>query len=199
MVSQKQRLNEFFRHQGLLLSKELERGGLAREQIARLVEAGELQKVARGLYALPDYTPSEHEGLMIVTKRQPRSMFCLLTALRFHELTTQAPFEIWVALGKDDKPPRLSYPPIRVVRYSPQSLAAGVKQYTVDNIRIRITDIPKTIADCFKYRHRIGLDVALEALREAYLERNLDMDKVWQYAKINRVAKIMQPYLKGLS
>lgn len=185
--------------QALVRSYELVRAGLDRKQIARLVAGGELKRIGRCLYARPDYQPDTQEGLIMVAKRAPGVVFCLLTALRFHELTTQAPFQIWIGIGQDAKPPRMDYPPVRAIRYSQASLQVGVTAHTLDHTTVRVTDVAKTVADCFKYRNRVGLDVALEALREAFHERRLDMNALWSYAKTNRVAKVMQPYLEFLA
>ena len=132
-----------------------------------MMAAGTLLRVARGLYALPDYQGGEHGALVTVAKRAPGVLFCLLTALRFHDLTTQAPFEVWIAIGNKDHPPRLDYPPLRTVRFSDAALTAGVDMHLIDGVTLRVTGVAKTVADCFKFRNKIGLDVALEALREA--------------------------------
>jgi len=185
--------------QGVVRWHQLIKCGLHDGDIPRLEAAGALKRIGHGLYALPDYQPDTHEGLILVAKRAPRVVFCLLTALRFHDLTTQAPFQIWIGIGQNDKPPRMAYPPLRVVRYAQASLNAGVVEHTLDHTSVLITDIAKTVADCFKYRHRIGLDVAIEALRESHRDHKLDMNTLWEYAKINRVAKVMRPYLDTLA
>ena len=132
-------------------------------------------------------------------KRAPKVLFCLLTALRFHDLTTQAPFQVWIAIGNKAHPPRLDYPPIRTVRYSAESLAAGVEEHKVEGTSIRVTCIAKTVADCFKFRNKIGLDVALEALRECRRGRRCTMDDLWEAARICRMTQVMRPYLESLT
>ncbi len=137
--------------------------------------------------------------------RHPRAVVCLLSALRFHELTTQAPFEVWLAIPNKARPPRLDYPPLRVVRFSDSGLTEGVEEYEIDGVPVRITGIARTVADCFKYRNKIGLDVALEALKDALKEgqggrgRRASVDEIWHYAQLDRVANVMRPYLDALA
>lgn len=191
-------IHRLFVRNGTLRSNELVARGVPRVQLSRWVAAGELQRLARGLYALPDYAPNEHASLVEVARRAPRVVFCLLTALRFHELTTQAPFEVWIAIGNKDHPPRLPYPALRVQRFSPVSLHYGVETHHVDGAVLRVTDVAKTVADCFKFRNKIGLDVALEALRDTLNGKRASADAVWEAAKVCRVARVMQPYLESL-
>jgi predicted transcriptional regulator of viral defense system len=156
-------------------------------------------RLARGLYALPDYQSGEHGALVEVAKRAPKVVFCLLTALRVHDLTTQSPHDVWIAIGNKDHPPRMSYPRLRAVRFAPDSLKAGVETREVDGTTIRITNVAKTVADCFKFRSKVGLDVALEALREARRTKLASTDDLWRYAGIDRVVNVMRPYLEALS
>lgn len=191
-------VRRLFARSSTLRSSELVAHGILRVQLSRWVAAGELQRLGRGLYALPDYAPNQHASLVEVASRAPQVVFCLLTALRFHELTTQAPFEVWIAIGNKEHPPRLPYPKLRVQRFSPASLHYGVEEHRVDGATLRITDIAKTVADCFKFRNKIGLDVALEALRDAVQHRRVSMDEIWRAAKVCRVATVMRPYLESL-
>ncbi|MCE7032836.1 type IV toxin-antitoxin system AbiEi family antitoxin domain-containing protein [Lysobacter sp. GX 14042] len=185
--------------QGTARSHELEAAGVARSQLSRLVVSGQLVRVARGLYALPGREPASDEALVIVVKRVPEAIFCLLTALRLHRLTTQAPHEVWIAIGHKDRAPRLDWPPLRVVRFSGSSLEAGIETRVVDNVPVKLTSIARTVADCFKFRNKIGVDVAMEALREARRSRVTSMDELWHFAHICRVANVMRPYLEALS
>lgn len=164
-----------------------------------MVAAGQIVRVGRGLYALPTYRSGEHGSVVTVAKRAPEVLFCLMTALRIHELTTQSPFEIWIAIGNKDYPPRMDYPPLRVVRLAKASLEAGVERRKVDGTPVRVTSVAKTVADCFKFRNKIGLDVALEALREARRTKKVSSDDLWHFAKIDRVANVMRPYLEAVS
>lgn len=192
-------IEALLRRAGTLRSRELVAAGLSRSEISRRVAAGGLLRVARGLYALPDYQGGAHDALLSVARRAPRVVFCLLTALRIHELTTQAPFEVWIAIGNKAHPPRLDYPPLRTVRFSPATLAAGVETRLLDGTTVRVTDVAKTVADCFKFRNKIGLDVALEALREARRANKASADALWRYAKLNRVTNVMRPYLEAVA
>jgi predicted transcriptional regulator of viral defense system len=195
------------RTRGLLRPLDLAARGLPRVSLTRLVRQGRLARVGRGLYALPDRSVSEHAALAEVARMHPRAVVCLLSALRFHELTTQAPFEVWLAIPNKARPPRLDYPPLRIVRFSEASLTDGVEEHLIDGVPARITGVARTVADCFKYRNKIGLDVALEALREALREalgttrqrRRATLDDLWYYARLCRVANVMRPYLEVLT
>lgn len=187
------------RRRGAVRSRELEAAGVARAQLSRLVAAGELVRLARGLYALPDHSPAADDGLLQVARRAPDARLCLLTALRLHELTTQAPFEVWIAIGNKDRAPRMDWPPLRVVRFSGEALNAGVTTLKTGGMPVRVTNVAKTVADCFKFRHLVGLDVALEALREALRTRRAQPDELWRYARICRVTRVMRPYMEALA
>ena len=123
----------------------------------------------------------------------------MLTALRVHELTTQSPHEVWIAIGNKDHPPRLSYPRLRTLRFSPASLEAGIETHTIDGTPIRVTSVAKTVADCFKFRSKVGLEVALEALREVRRTRRASVDELWRCARVDRVVNVMRPYLEALA
>ena len=190
--------------QGLLRPLDLDARGLPRVSLTRLVRQGRLARVGRGLYALPDRPVSEHSALAEVARRHPRAVVCLLSALRFHELTTQAPFEVWLAIPNKARPPQLDHPPLRIVRFSESGLIEGVEEHEIDGVPVRVTGIARTVADCFKYRNKIGLDVALDALKEALLEqggrgRRASIDEIWRYAQLDRVANVMRPYLEALA
>ncbi|SFN47783.1 type IV toxin-antitoxin system AbiEi family antitoxin domain-containing protein [Dokdonella immobilis] len=191
-------IRRLFAQTGTLRSRELEAYGIRRIQLSRWAAAGELNRLGRGLYALPDYAPNEHASLVEVARRAPHVVFCLLTALRFHELTTQAPYEVWIAIGNKEHPPRLLYPKLRVLRFSPESLHYGVEEHSVDGAMLKVTSMAKTVADCFKFRNKIGLDVAIEARREAVKRRRVSADEIWRAAKVCRVAAVMRPYLDSI-
>jgi predicted transcriptional regulator of viral defense system len=196
-TSAEDRLRKALRKAGAARTRELEKAGIARTQIARLVSAGKLQKIGRGLYAPADYQGTENSALVAVAKRAPNVVFCLLTALRFHEITTQSPFEVWIAIANKDHPPRLEYPPLRTVRFSEPSLRYGVAVKEVEGVALRITSPAKTVADCFKFRNKVGLDVALDALRDVLRDRKATVDELWRCAEVNRVANVMRPYLEA--
>ena len=149
--------------------------------------------------ALPDRPASEHTTLAEVASKHPNTLVCLLSALQFHGLTTQSPFEVWVAIANKARAPKMDYPPLRVVRFSGDALTEGVEKHVVDGVTVQVTSVAKTVADCFKYRNKIGLDVALEALREAWNAKRVKMDDLWHCAQVCRVANVMRPYLEALT
>ncbi|NHZ69769.1 MAG: transcriptional regulator [Thermotogales bacterium] len=184
---------------GVLRPRDLESYGIPRVYLSRLHAAGKLQRIGRGLYVLPGTNVSEHRSLAEACKRIPKGVVCLLSALRFHELTTQSPFEVWLAIGGKAWRPRVEYPPLRIVRFASAALNAGVEEHRIDGVSVPVFIPAKTVADCFKYRNKIGLDVAIEALRECLRSKRCTMDDLWQYAKICRVQNVMRPYLESLS
>ena len=193
------RLIELVRSQGLLRSCDLTAQGIPRVSLTRAVRRGQLERVGRGLYGLPGRQVSEHGTLAEVARRVPKGVVCLLSALRFHGLTTQAPFEVWLAIENKAMAPNLSYPKLRIVRFSGAALTEGVEAHVVDGVTVCVTGVAKTVADCFKYRNKIGLDVALEALRDAWHAKRMTSDDLWHYAKVCRMANVMRPYLDSLS
>ncbi len=184
---------------GVLRPRDLDPYGIPRIYLSRLHAAGKLQRIGRGLYVLSGAEVSEHRSLAETCKRIPKGVVCLLSALRFHELTTQAPFEVWLAIGEKVWRPRMEYPPLRIVRFSSTALDAGVETHQIDGVSVLVYTPAKTVADCFKYRNKIGLDVAIEALIECWRSQRCTMDELWQYAKICRVKNVMRPYLESLS
>ena len=190
---------ELVKKAGVLRPRDLEPYGIPRVYLSRLHRAGKLQRIGRGLYVLPGTNVSEHRSLAEACKRIPNGVICLLSALRFHELTTQSPFEVWLAIGEKAWRPRVEYPPLRIVRFASAALSAGVEEHRIDGVSVPVFIPAKTVADCFKYRNKIGLDVAIEALRECWRSKRCTMDDLWQYAKICRVQNVMRPYLESLS
>ena len=193
-----EKLIDLVRSQGLVRPCDLAPLGISRVSLTRAVRRGQLERVGRGLYGLPGREVSAHGGLAEVARRVPKGIVCLLSALRFHGLTTQAPFAVWLAIENKSIAPKLDYPPLRIVRFSGAALTEGVEEHAVDRVTVRVTSVAKTVADCFKYRNKIGLDVALEALREAWHEKRVTSDDIWRYAKVCRVANVMRPYLESL-
>ena len=187
------------RQEGLLRSRDLQARGISREYLHRLTERGQLERTERGLYALPEATLTEYHSLAEVAKRVPHAIICLLSALEFHELTTQAPFQVWLAIDPKAYRPSFAYPPLRVVRFSGEALTYGTELHVIEQVPVRITTPAKTVADCFKYRHKLGLDVALEALHETWHKRRTTIEELEEAAKVCRVTKAMRPYLEELS
>jgi predicted transcriptional regulator of viral defense system len=192
-------LRRLFDRHGPLRARELQKHGVSRVQAARWVANGALQRLSRGLYAPAQYEPDEHISLITVARRVPGALFCLLTALRLHELTTQAPFEVWIALPVKARAPRLDWPSLRVTRFSESTLAQGVETRRIDGVQIEVTSVAKTVADCFKFRSKVGLDVALEALREVRRKRRTSSEELWRYARLCRVDAVMRPYLEAIT
>lgn len=193
-----QRVLDLARQKGQLRARELEAIGAPRVVLTRLTAAGQLEKVGRGLYRLPDAEVSEFESLGTIATQVPQAVFCLLTALQFHELTTQLPRQLWIAMPRGSHRPRLDYPPIKMVQFTGDAYSAGIEEVTRDGVRLRVYSAAKTVADCFKHRHKIGLDVALEALKDARLRGKASIDDIWGFAKIDRVANVMRPYLESV-
>ncbi len=186
------------RKRGIARSREIEAMGISREYLRKLHEQGVVQRLGYGLYSLVDFEPTEHRTMVEACKRVPNGIVCLLSALQFHDLTTQLPFEIWLAIDRKAWRPRENSIPLRIVRFSGPALEAGVEKYEIEGVKVRVYNVAKTVADCFKYRHKIGLDVALEALREGWRARRFTMDELWRYGKICRVANVMRPYLEAM-
>ncbi len=194
-----QQVLKIVRKKGMLRSRDLDKYEIPRVYLSRLCERDLLQRVDRGLYVLPESEATEHHTLAEACKRIPNGVLCLLSALRFHQLTTQAPFEIWMALKGPTWQPRIDRPKIRFVRFSGSAFEAGIEQHTIEGVSVKVYNPAKTVADCFKYRNKIGLDVALEALRECRGERKCTNDELWEYAKVCRVARIMRPYMEAMT
>ena len=184
------------RRKGVLRAKDVNERGLHHEYLRRLCEEGLLVRVARGLYVPADKDFGAHQTLAEVARRVPRGVICLLSALRFHELGTQLPHEVWMAIDRKAALPQVDRLPLRIVRFSGPALTEGVEEHDVEGVTIRVYCPAKTVADCFKYRNKIGLDVALEALQSCRQQRKATMDDLWRYAKTCRVANVMQPYLE---
>ena len=179
-------------------ARELRNAGVPVWLLSQLTASGQLRRIGRGLYAHPDATASTHQSLIEAVKQTPRAVVCLLSALQVHKIGTQAPFEVWIALPAGTHAPRIAYPPLRVIRLSGDALTAGIDIVKLDDVPVRIYNLAKTITDCFKLRNKIGLEVALEALREAWNARKVSMNDLERYAKINRMTNVMRPYLEAL-
>ena len=196
-TSQPERILQKARTQGTLRAKDLPAVGADRIALTRLTASGQLEKVGRGLYRLPGSAVSEHETLVTVAAQVPQAVFCLLTALQFHGLTTQLPREVWIAMPRGSHAPRVDYPPIKMVQVTGEAYEAGVEVHERDQVPLRVYGVAKTVADCFKHRNKIGVDVALEALRDALAQRKATSEELWRYATICRVANVMRPYLEA--
>lgn len=189
---------ELLHAKGMVRAHELASIGVTGETLQQLLRTGLLVRISRGLYAAPDRARNEHDQLAQLAIKHPRMVFCLLTALRIHGLTTQAPHAVWVAISPNARTPKVSYPPLRIVRLSDADVQ--VVTISLDGIvHIPVTSVAKTVADCFKFRNKIGLDIALEALRDAWRQKKVTMDELWESAQLCRVANVMRPYLESLA
>ena len=198
-MDRSQQVLQLVEQAGVLRPRDLDAHGIPRIYLSRLCDRGYLERVGRGLYVLSNADVSEHHTLAEACKRVPHGVVCLLSALRFHGLTTQSPAEVWLAIGSRAWRPRVAYPRLRLCRFSARGLESGVETHTVDGVLVRVFNPAKTVADCFKYRNKIGLDVALEALRDCRRQRRCTNDDLWHYAKICRVANVMRPYMEAVA
>ena len=190
---------DLVREAGLVRPRDLESAGIPGGSLAQLASRGLLARVGRGLYAVPGAVPSEHRSLAEVSKRTPRGVICLLSALRFHGLTTQAPPEVWLAIGPKDRAPRPDGVRLRIVRVSGEARDAGVETHIVEGVPVRVYGVAKTVADCFKFRNKIGIDIAVEALRDCLEQRRCTTDQLSDFARVCRVSRVMQPYMEALA
>ena len=198
-ATHEQQVLRLARARKLLRARDVTQKGLPTITLTRLVQAGKLERIARGLYGLPGAPTSEHRSLAEVAARVPKGVVCLLSALRVHELGTQAPFEVWIAIPQHMVAPRLDQPAIRVVRMSDQALADGVERRIIDGVKVPVFTAARTVVDCFKFRNKIGLDVALEALRDGWTQRKFTLDDLWRHATLGRVANVMRPYIEAIT
>ncbi len=182
------------RNTGVFRPKEAKALGLHPEQIRRLTRQGHLTRLGRGLYAPASAQPGEYHTLAEVAKRVPKGIVCLLTALRFHTLGTQHPREVWLAVDRRAAIPRLDVAPVRIVRMSGAALTTGIEEHEVEGVTVRVTSPARTVVDCFKFRNKIGVDVAVEALRDYRRLRKGTVDELWRHAGQLRMTRVMQPY-----
>lgn len=188
----------FRRQGGVLRTSEAIRLGIHPRTLYAMRDAGMLERLSRGLYRLADLPPLGNPDWVVVAMRVPSGVICLISALAWHELTTQIPHEVYLALPRGAEPPRLDHPPIRVFWFTGKAFSEGIETHEVDGVSVRIYGVEKTLADCFKYRNKIGLDTAVEALKRYVSSRRVQVDKLMAYARICRVEKVMRPYLEAL-
>lgn len=198
-MNQSDHILELARHRRVLCAADVRAQGWSPQLLLSLHQAGKLQRLARGLYSLPDADITEHQTLIEVCQRVPKAVLCLLSALQFHGIGSQMPHEVWVALPQATHTPALDYPLLRITRLRGESYSEGVQTVTEHGAPIRVYSVAKTVTDCFKFRNKIGLDVALEALKEAWRGRQVTMAELNHFARINRVERVMQPYLEAVA
>ena len=177
---------------------ELSKAGVHRETIRRMVEAGDIIKIARGLYSSPDYQPTENYSLIEAQKLVAKGVVCLLSALSYHNIGTQNSSEVWMAIPRKTRAPKIDNSPVKIVKFSGEGYRNGIETHIIENNEIKIYNIPKTIADCFKYRNKLGIDVAIEALKDVILNKRTTVDELLKYSEICRVRKIITPYMESL-
>src|ERR1700693_2519679 len=182
----------------IVRAKDARELGIPRTYLPRLARRGDLEKVGPGLFSSRGFSRTEHSSLIAAAFQTPQGTVCLLSALRFHNFTTQSPHEVWMAIGHKAWAPKISSPPVRLVRMSGPALHFGMKEYSISGAILRVFSPAKTVADCFKFRSKIGLDVAIEALKECRRTKKATMDELWAAAKVCRVANVMRPYMESL-
>ena len=193
------RLLKLARQQPILRVKDLLDAGIHPEHLRRLHQKGVVARTSRGVYRLVDADYTEHLSLAEVAKRVPHSVVCLLSALQFHRMGTQLPPDVWLAIERRTAQPASMNPQLRVVRLSGPAFSEGIEERRIEGVRVRIYSPAKTVADCFKFRNKVGLDVAMEALRDGWRSRKLTMADVVRFAKVCRVERVMRPYLESLT
>jgi len=198
-ISDEIALKLFREHCGVLRTSQAIKLGIHSRTLYELRDTNRIEQISRGVYRLADLPEITNPDLMLVATRVPESIICLVSALAFHEITTEIPHEVYIALPRDTKRPRLSYPPTRVFRFSKRTFSTGVETHKVDGLLVRVFDPEKTVADCFKFRHKIGLDVAVEALKLCRARKRFRLDKLIEYSRVCRVSRIIRPYLEALS
>ena len=188
----------FARHHGVMRTSDALAAGVHRRTLYWMRDAGQLEPLSRGVYHLTSHDLPAKPDVAAVMRRAPRAVLCLVSALDVHEIGTQIPAEVQIALPRDMRPPRIDYPRIRVFHMSPQSLAAGAEERTAEGVTLRVFNVAKTVADCFKYRSSVGADVALEALQEVIREHRATPGEIMEYARVDRVQNVIRPYLEAL-
>ena len=183
------------RKRGVIRAADVEEAGASRTLLPYLADKGELRRISRGAYALADYQP-EHETLVAAATTVPHGVICLLSALQFHEITTQMPMQTWLAIRRGMRRPTCKELSLQVVKLTGPAFSEGIEEHDADGIAIRVYSPAKTVVDCFKFRNRIGLDLAREALRDALAQRKATRDEIWRLAKCCRMARVMRPYLE---
>ncbi|HYN03000.1 MAG TPA: type IV toxin-antitoxin system AbiEi family antitoxin domain-containing protein [Vicinamibacteria bacterium] len=184
---------------GVVRPMDLDRRGVPRAHLYALVRAGRVERQGRGLYVAKGHRYTADHTLAHVAKRVPGGVVCLLSALRFHDLTTQLPAEVWLALPQKARRPQLDYPRLRIARFSGAALSEGIEEHSVEGVKVRVYSAAKTVADCFKYRNKIGIDVAVEALKDFTRTHRGEADELARFARICRVSRVMQPYLDAIA
>ena len=197
MATHAEALLDLAHTRGILRSREVEEAGIPRQYLSRLVDQGELVRIGRGLYQHPGHHVTAQHSLAVAAKRVDGGVICLLSALQFHDLTTQNPHSVWMAIGHKDREPSVDAVNLRVVRMSGEARAKGIESCEIEGVSVPIYSAAKTVADCFKFRSTVGKDVAIEALKD-YMGRGGAVDPLWTYAEVCRVQNVIRPYMEML-
>ena len=182
----------------ILRVKDLKEAGIHPEYLRRLCQTGQLERIGRGLYIRAGSQVSANIALAQAAKWVPHGVVCLLSALRFHDIGTQNPFEVWMALERNTRRPQMDYPRLRILRFSGRAFTAGAQEHQIEGVTAKVYDPAKTVVDCFKYRNKVGIDVAIEALRDSTQSKKCTAAQLWEYARVCRVTKVMEPYLEAV-
>jgi predicted transcriptional regulator of viral defense system len=188
----------FREHGGIVKAGTAIREGIHPRTLYEMRDKGIVEVLSRGLYRLADLHPLDHQDLITVMLRIPNGVVCLISALAFHDMTTQVPHEVYIAVDRISRPPQIDYPPVRIFRFTGQAFKSGIESHKTEGVPLRIYSPEKTIADCFKYRNKIGLDTAIEALRLYRERKRFKVNDLMQFARVCRIEKIMRPYLEAL-
>lgn len=194
----KERPEKIFRkHGGQLRMSEAIEQGITRYMLYSLRDRGVIEQVSRGIYRLVDLPPISNPDLVTVSLRFPNAVICLVSALAYHDITTQIPHVVFVAVSRDSRMPSLDHPPIQAHRFSNEAYNSGIEEHPIDGVPVKVYSPEKTLADCFKFRNKIGMDVVLEALKLYKTRKKFNLGELLRYAKICRVEKVMRPYLEA--
>ena len=199
-MDDKNKILKYAAQKGAICPREIKNMGISRQILYRLYREGKLVRIDRGVYSIQNVDPTQWHTYATVAVAFQKSVICLLSALQFHDLTTQMPHKVWIALNRktdrrSSKPSRL---PVSIVRFSGDSFSQGIEIHNIEGVDIQIYSAAKTVADCFKYRNKIGLDIAIEALTDCIRQKKASRDQIWQFAKICRVSKVIRPYMEAI-
>ncbi|WP_339670992.1 type IV toxin-antitoxin system AbiEi family antitoxin domain-containing protein [Dasania marina] len=198
MATKRQQVIDFMNKKSLVRPRDLVAMGLPKDYLYQLAKKGVVERVSRGLYSLPGGDISEWASFVEAQRRVPKGVFCLLSALAFHKFTTQNPHELWIAIANKAWRPEIDYPPVRFIAMSGVALDNCIEAHVINGVDIRVYSAAKTVADCFKFRSRVGLDVAIEALKEGWRHKKFTMDELMHCAELCRVANVIQPYAESV-
>lgn len=197
-MERKEKILKIAEEKGIVRASDLEAEGISRNYLYAFCKSGLLQKLSRGLYTLPDAPVTEHINLIEVAKRFPSTVICLISALSFHDLTTQIPHEIWITVPRGAWRPKIDYPPLNLTYVSGDAYSFGIQEHIIRGVAVKIYSPAKTVADCFKFRNKVGVDVAMEAMRDVWRSRKATMDELVKAAETCKVSKVMLPRLEAI-